>query len=93
MDAYMHDVRGKGSVPHIEYPCQWSYRIIGSDEKALRKAISECAKGTDYRVSRSKRSSSGTYVSLNLEIVIHSEEARLGIYHSLSGNPLVKIVL
>lgn len=89
----MNDERGKDSVPLIEYPCQWSYLIIGSDEKALRKAISECAGGTDHRVSYSKRSSSGTYVSLNLEIVIHNEETRLGIYHSLSGNPLVKIVL
>lgn len=89
----MQDEAEKGRIPAIEYPCRWSYRIIGSDEKALREAISECVKGTDHQVSLSKSSSNGRYISLNLEAIVYSEEARLEIYHFLAGQSSVKIVL
>ena len=77
----------------IEYPCEWSYKVIGTDEDALREAISKCAEGADHRISHSKSSSAGRYVSLNLEAVVDSEEIRIKIYHSLSGHASVKIVL
>jgi len=90
---YIQDKEEKGITPVIEYPCRWSYRIIGSDEKALRKAISECVEGTDHQVSLSKSSSTGRYISLNLDALVHSEEVRLKIYHFLAGQASVKIVL
>lgn len=77
----------------IEYPCAWSYRVIGSDEKSLRQAISECVKDREYRVSLSNSSSSGKYISLTLETIVHSEEVRVSTYHSLAGHASVKIVL
>ena len=79
--------------PEIEYPCTWSYRVIGTDEKSLRQAISECVEDREYKVSLSSSSSSGKYISLNLEIIVHSEEARVSIYQSLGKHPLVKFVL
>jgi putative lipoic acid-binding regulatory protein len=79
--------------PEIEYPCAWSYRVIGTDEKTLRHAISECLEGREYRVSLSSSSSSGKYISLNLETIVHSEEIRVSTYHSLGRHPSVKIVL
>jgi len=77
----------------IEYPCAWSYRVIGTDEKSLRQAISECVEGREYRVSLSNSSSSGKYISLTLETIVHSEEVRVSTYHSLGRHPLVKMVL
>ncbi len=77
----------------IEYPCAWSYRVIGTDEKSLRQAISECVEGREYRVSLSNGSSSGKYISLILDTIVHSEEVRVSTYHSLAGHASVKIVL
>jgi putative lipoic acid-binding regulatory protein len=79
--------------PIIEYPCDWSYRIIGTDEQLLRKAALDCLGNIDYSISVSNYSSSGKYISLNIETVVSSESARNRIHASLGRHSCVKMVL
>ena len=79
--------------PIIEYPCEWSYKVIGTDEKQLRKAAEMYLSKADYRVSFSNNSSSGKYISLDLETVVPNEEARNQIYTLPANHPSVKMVL
>jgi len=89
----MQEDKKGGSLPIIEYPCRWSYRVIGEDETTLREAIAHAAEGAGYDISHSKRSSAGRYVSLTVDVLVDSEEIRLKIYHALAGHPSIKIVL
>jgi len=89
----MQEDRKGGDSPVIEYPCRWSYKVIGEDETTLREAIAHAAEGSDYHISHSKKSSAGRYVSLNVDVVVDCEELRLKIYHALAGHPSIKIVL
>ncbi len=48
---------------------------------------------TDHLLANSHTSSGGRYVSMNLELVVQSEEQRLSLYDQLVKNPVIKIVL
>ncbi len=77
----------------LNYPCQWVYKVIGTNQDELRQAIMEIITDTPCEISSSNNSSSGKYLCLNLEITVQSEEERNSIYLGLKGHPQVKIVL
>ena len=55
----MHKVNFDGQRLELEYPCPWSYKVIGTDEARLRDLIDEVAAGRAYTVKVSNRSSGG----------------------------------
>jgi len=77
----------------IEYPCRWIYKIIGSDDRAIRVGIAEIVKEHDYTITPSNVSKAGRYHSLNLEVLVDDEGHRTGIYDRLRSHPAVKMVL
>ncbi|MCK4534102.1 MAG: DUF493 domain-containing protein [Syntrophobacterales bacterium] len=82
-----------GRKPIIEYPCRWIYKIIGSDDRAIRRAVEEIVEGHDYTITPSNVSRTGRYHSLNLEMTVEDEGHRTGIYDKLKNHPAVKMVL
>ncbi|HMN47960.1 MAG TPA: DUF493 domain-containing protein [Ignavibacteriaceae bacterium] len=79
--------------PNIEYPCNWDYKIIGTDVDEIIKAIELIADGMEYEISSSKVSSNGNYFSLNLKVFVTSEVIRDIIFSKLVANEFVKMVL
>ncbi len=79
--------------PQIEYPCQWAYKVIGSDVNKILLAIETAAMGLSYDVSPSNVSSNGKYFSLNLKLEVPNETVRNLIYEKLGNSPDVKFVL
>jgi putative lipoic acid-binding regulatory protein len=77
----------------LDYPCQWLYRVIGTDQEQLRQAIKKSITNAPCEISLSNSSSSGKYICLNFEITVQSEEERNSIYMDLKAHPQVKIVL
>ena len=77
----------------IDYPCKWLYKVIGTDNEQLRRAIEEVINDIPCEINLSNTSSSGKYLCLNLEITVESEEERNSIYLDLKSHPHVKIVL
>lgn len=79
--------------PNIEYPCNWNYKVIGTDVDEMIKAIDQVAIGMDYKISSSYISSKGNYFSLNLKVFVTSEVIRDIIFSKLKDNEFVKMVL
>lgn len=79
--------------PNIEYPCNWDYKVIGTDVDEMIKAIELITKGMDYKVSPSNVSSKGNYFSLNLTVFVTSEVIRDIIFANLEANEFIKMVL
>ncbi len=79
--------------PQITYPCDWVYKVIGTDCTLLRDAILAACLPLEVKISYSHSSSKGKYHSLNAEISLPDESIRLQIYETLKSNPAVKIVL
>ena len=77
----------------IEYPCTWSYKVIGIDAEAMQNAVETVLGAQRYLLSHSRQSSGGKYVSLHLETVVESEESRNAIFQLLKDHAAVRMVL
>ena len=79
--------------PQIIYPTQWTYKVIGEDEEALREAVIETVASRRHDIAFSKTSSGKRYISMTLKVEVEDAEARLGIFEQLKTNESVKFVL
>ena len=79
--------------PTIEYPCDWHYKVIGTDVDEMIKLIDQIAEGMDYKISSLNISSKGKYFSINLKVFVTSEAIRDIIFAKLKANEFVKMVL
>jgi putative lipoic acid-binding regulatory protein len=79
--------------PNREYPCDWHYKVIGTDVDEMIKVIDQIAEGMDYKISSSNISSKGNYFSINLTVFVTSEVIRDIIFAKLKENKFVKMVL
>ncbi len=79
--------------PEINYPCRWSYKIIGSNAEKLLEAIDEASCGIRYNVSLSNVSKNAKYFSLNLTMEVPSEFIRDLIFQKLGESEHIKFIL
>ena len=79
--------------PKIEYPCNWSYKIIGTDVDEMIKAIESATTGMEYEINSSNVSSKGNYFSLNLKVFVTSQVIRDLIFEKIETSEFVKMVL
>lgn len=79
--------------PEIEYPCIWTYTVIGEDCSLLKDCIISACAPLAVEITHSRASSKGKYHSLHAEIEVPSEEIRLRIYQKLKASLAVKIIL
>lgn len=79
--------------PQIDYPCPWTYKVIGENRAMLREVIALACHPHAVIISDSHSSSRGKYHSLNAELVVPDEVVRLRIYETLKNSDVVKIVL
>ncbi len=77
----------------IEYPCEWTFKIIGQDESLMRKAVISTLKSRDHTVNNSNSSSGGKYISLNLMVNVENETDRNDISTNLQSDPAIKFIL
>ena len=89
----INNLNNNAKKTQIDYPCDWSYRIIGSDEHLLRKAAKSAVGNKKYTLTVSNRSSGGKYHSLNLEIRVTDENERLRIFENLKNEAAINFVL
>jgi putative lipoic acid-binding regulatory protein len=81
-----------GRKPEIDYPCTWSYRIIGADELRMRMAVREIVGAVEHELTMGLESAGGKYRSIQLELVVESEERRLSLFAALTRHPDVRFV-
>lgn len=79
--------------PNIEYPCNWDYKVIGTNVDEMIKAIEQVAVGMEYKISSSNVSSKGNYFSLGLKVYVTSGVIRDIIFAKLKESEFVKMVL
>ncbi len=77
----------------IEYPCEWIYKIIGSDITRMKAAAQCIAFGKEFSIDVSRGSSKGNYICLNLKITVASEFERTSIFSALGTHSDIKMVL
>ena len=79
--------------PEIEYPCQWSFKVIGSDVDEILSAIKDASLGLNYDVTPSNVSKNGKYYSINFSLEVPNETVRNLVYEKLEKSSGVIMVL
>jgi len=77
----------------IEYPCNWCYKVIASEKKALEQAIKDVIDERAHTLKSSNKSKTGKYISMNLDLLVHNEDDRTFIYEALKKHQDIKMVL
>jgi len=83
----------KKHKPEITYPCEWIFKIIGTEEKLLCNAVDNIINDRLCQISHSKTSKTGKYISLNVKLTLLSEEDRNNFYTEFSNHKDIKLVL
>jgi putative lipoic acid-binding regulatory protein len=81
----------------IEYPSLFPVKVMGTNDPGFEQAMVDVAMRFDPSYDRAtlqlRPSSGGKYIGLPLSINATSREQLDALYRSLSGHPLVKVVL
>jgi uncharacterized protein len=81
----------------IEYPCAFPIKVMGLQVDGFEAAMIEVARRHDPAFDAGsierRPSSSGKYMGLTLTVNATSREQLDAVYLSLTGHPMVKIVL
>ncbi len=79
--------------PTIEYPCLWQYTLIGTAQHEIHEAISSVVGDREHTISDSNKSSAGKYLSVSLELEVHSEHMRNSIFMELQRHPSLRMII
>lgn len=79
--------------PAIEYPCDWLYKIFGRDQDAMRRAVARMVAGRRHALKPSRSSRNDRYHCMNLELLVLSDDDRLGVYEALNAQEEILLVL
>jgi len=77
----------------LAYPCEWQYKIIGTNQQELQQAVKRVLPKKKYTLSPSKQSQGGKYFSMNLKLTVQNEGERNQVYQTLKGCSEIKMVL
>lgn len=83
----------EGRKPQIDYPCTWSYRVIGMDEARMRAAVLEIVGAAEHTLTLERESSAGKYRALQLDLLVRDEAHRLLTFERLAKHPEIRFVL
>ena len=89
----MEILNDKTDKLELTYPCSWSYKLIAGEKEALEKAIHDVILEREHKLTHSKNSKGGKYISMNLDLLVHNEDDRNFIYEALKAHQNIKMVL
>ncbi len=76
----------------IDYPCEWLYKVIGSDKESVHNAVAGIIQDREYHIDDSNTSKTGKYQSFSVKVVVSDEEYRNTIYQALKEHDDIKFV-
>ncbi|MEN8304606.1 MAG: DUF493 domain-containing protein [Campylobacterota bacterium] len=89
----MEIINARDEKLELTYPCSWAYKLIAGEKEALEKAIHDVIVEREHKLTHSKNSKGGKYVSMNLELLVHNEDDRNFIYEALKAHQNIKMGL
>ena len=83
----------EGKRPVVEYPCEWAYKIIGTNVEKILEAIEDAVGDMKHDITPSSISLKGKYFSINLMVAVPNETMRDIVYQKLNNSDFIKIVI
>ena len=83
----------ENNKPEIIYPTRWEYKIIGSDVEEMINAVEIIVNDFEYDLVPSNISKKANYFSMNVIVLVPTEEFRDKIFKELTEHPSIKFVI
>jgi putative lipoic acid-binding regulatory protein len=80
-------------MQEADYPQEWSYRLICTDEKSAFEAAENVLADRPYDLKPRNSSRNGTFVSLDLKCSVLTDEDKKNLNTMLSKQPGIKMIL
>lgn len=77
----------------LNYPCNWKYKIVVLETISIKKVVSDVISQREHSVKESNVSKKGKFKSYTLELLVHSDDDRKGLYENLGKHTDIKMVL
>jgi len=77
----------------LDYPCNWSYKVIGEDIAKLESAIEKITHQRNANVKQTNKSKNGKYTTYNVQMLVHNEDDRHTLFDLFKEHCDIKIVL
>lgn len=77
----------------LEYPCEWRYKLIGQEIEVIQSAVKDVLLEREHKIDFSNASCTGKYCSMNLDLLVNSEDERQFVYEALKAHQDIKMVL
>ncbi|UTJ06450.1 HP0495 family protein [Arcobacter roscoffensis] len=77
----------------LDYPCNWKYKIVVLETISIKKVLTDVISQREHSVKESKVSKKGKFKSYTLELLVHSDDDRTGLYENLGNHSDIKMVL
>ncbi len=82
----------KGRKLQLDFPCAWTYTVIGERERDLYEAMRVVVGEHEHTIQFSHESRGGRYRSYQLEVTVPSDEERLRIFRELHAHVHVRYI-
>lgn len=83
----------EGKTLELTFPCEWQYRVVGKNQEQIEAAVKNIFGEKFYKTSLSKSSSSGKFVSINIDTLIESHDERVALHETLrSANEILYVL-
>ena len=79
--------------PKIKYPCNWGFKIIGTNKEKLKACIFDIMAHRDYTCRDGNISKNGKFVTVNANCEVCSQEERDELFKAFRDHCDVKMVI
>jgi putative lipoic acid-binding regulatory protein len=79
--------------PVINYPCEWGFKLIGTNRDRLKRCISDIMDNREYKYRDGNISKNGKFISVNARCEVSSERERDDIFRAFQEHSDVKMVI
>jgi putative lipoic acid-binding regulatory protein len=83
----------RGEKPDIDYPCEWTYQLIGLSRADVRRAVEGILGEVEHTLETSRTSSRGKYCSMRLLVTVDSDYTRVQLFKRLRNHDHITMVL
>ena len=77
----------------LNYPCKWTYKVIGKNDQDIKKAVKEILDQREYTLKPSNSSKQGKFKSFTLDLLVHNDDDRKTLYDILCKHDKINMVL
>lgn len=77
----------------LDYPCSWIYKLVVLEHIKINGVVIDVLGQREFKVGESKKSSKGKFKSYTLDIFVHNEDDRKGLYELLGNHSDIKMII